>query len=95
MITYRTANEKAVLHFFASRERAYGREIRDALDLSDGASIYGLLKRLRLRGYIRFVGESFSESGPPRRYYEITARGRSRLVEYERNPTGRRQRLVV
>jgi PadR family transcriptional regulator len=44
-------------------------------------TIYPLLSRLRREGWVttRWVE---SESGPPRRYYSVTSRGRHALIEF-------------
>lgn len=74
--------EMAVLLTIAARRR-YGLEIIRHLEftqlvLSEGV-IYPILARLERDGLVR--AEWVSDEGPhPRKYYEITARGRSRLL---------------
>jgi PadR family transcriptional regulator PadR len=75
--------EMAVLLTIAARRR-YGLEIIRHLEftelvLSEGV-IYPILARLAREGLLR--AEWVSDEGPhPRKYYEITARGRGRLAQ--------------
>jgi PadR family transcriptional regulator PadR len=75
--------EMAVLFTIAARRR-YGLEIIKHLEatqlvLSEGV-IYPILARLERDGLLR--AEWVSDEGPhPRKYYEITPRGRSRLLQ--------------
>jgi len=74
-----------VLALLEQRER-YGFELVQNLGQVDGmvtseGTIYPLLSRLRRDGKV----ETFwleSASGPPRRYYRITALGRSALLDF-------------
>jgi PadR family transcriptional regulator PadR len=45
--------------------------------------IYPILSRLRDEGYLKVRAVS-SPNGPPRRYYDLTALGKSRLQEMDR-----------
>lgn len=58
------------------------RELCDAHGLvtSEG-TIYPLLSRLRKEGWVNTVWKE-SDSGPPRRYYTLTATGRRALDEF-------------
>ncbi|WP_405851569.1 PadR family transcriptional regulator [Streptomyces sp. NBC_00090] len=58
------------------------RELCDAHGLvtSEG-TIYPLLSRLRKEGWVNTVWRE-SDSGPPRRYYTLTATGRGALDEF-------------
>lgn len=58
------------------------RELCDAHGLvtSEG-TIYPLLSRLRREGWVNTVWKE-SDSGPPRRYYTLTAKGRRALAEF-------------
>ncbi|MFI2352008.1 PadR family transcriptional regulator [Streptomyces sp. NPDC019443] len=58
------------------------RELCDAhgLATSEG-TIYPLLSRLRREGWVNTVWKE-SDSGPPRRYYTLTATGRQALAEF-------------
>jgi len=53
----------------------------DGLVTSEG-TIYPLLSRLRRDGWVSTTWQE-SESGPPRRYYRITAQGRAVLAEWK------------
>ena len=79
-----------VLAMLGDTER-YGFELVQALSLVDGmvtsqGTIYPLLARLRRQG---LVGTTWRESaaGPPRRYYELTAAGRTALADFTRDWT--------
>ncbi len=43
-------------------------------------TLYPLLSRLRREGFVDYEWKE-SEAGPPRKYYELTAKGRSQLDE--------------
>ena len=79
--------ELAVLAALETR-RSYGLELVDRLReaglvaLAD-ASVYGVLHRLERDGLLEAVLEP-STSGPARKYYELTARGREVLSGYWR-----------
>jgi PadR family transcriptional regulator PadR len=79
-----------VLAMLRDTER-YGFELVQALGSVDGmvtgqGTIYPLLSRLRRQG---MVGTTWPESaaGPPRRYYQLTAAGRTALAEFTRDWT--------
>jgi len=59
----------------------YGYEIANCLsekiDISDG-TVYPILRRLKTEAYVSSYLEE-SSSGPPRKYYAITERGRAML----------------
>lgn len=72
------AAEFAVLSLLARREM-YGIELLDALSGADGlgisdGTIYPLLKRLQSEGRISARWQP-SVTGPPRKYYRLTAEG--------------------
>ena len=80
-----------VLSLLADEER-YGFDLVRALAEQDGmvtseGTIYPLLSRLRRDGLVESSWQE-SSSGPPRRYYRLTERGRSALqgfmVEWRR-----------
>lgn len=78
----RGALEYCVLALLAARER-YGFELVQNLAEVDGmvtseGTIYPLLTRLRKDGEVETFWRE-STSGPPRRYYRITAKGRDAL----------------
>jgi PadR family transcriptional regulator PadR len=75
-----------------AREERYGFDLVRALGEQDGmvtseGTIYPLLSRLRRDGLVESNWRE-SSSGPPRRYYRLTDRGRSALdafmVEWRR-----------
>jgi PadR family transcriptional regulator PadR len=74
--------EACILGLLA-REPMYGWQLADRL-ITDGAiiasigTLYPVLARLRERGEVTSY-EIPSESGPPRRYYELTDAGRRTL----------------
>lgn len=68
--------------------RAYGRQLAYQLSteyrlLESEGTLYPLLSRLRKQGLVSTVWQE-SESGPPRRYYELTAEGHNALETFER-----------
>ena len=74
--------EHCVLAALRERER-YGYELVSALDgvLSSEGTVYPLLARLRKEGWVASRwGES--GSGPPRRYYRLTADGHDALAAF-------------
>jgi PadR family transcriptional regulator, regulatory protein PadR len=78
----RGALEYCVLALMRDRSR-YGFDLVRELGEADGlltseGTIYPLLSRLRRDGMVTTTWEE-SESGPPRRYYALTADGRSAL----------------
>jgi PadR family transcriptional regulator, regulatory protein PadR len=79
-MTYQTA---LVLEALAAG-RHHGFDIMDATDLPSG-TIYPILRRLDDEGFVRSRWERETvarrEQRPPRRYYELTAAGESRLAE--------------
>ncbi len=66
--------------------RSYGYEIRSRLRedfgyqraAADPGALYRLLREMEANGYIRSQWDT-SESGPARRYYELTAAGKDQL----------------
>lgn len=76
--------ELCVLSAIGSKEECYGYElVQDlvntrGLDVSEG-SVYPLLSRLRKQGVVTTKLVESSE-GPARKYYQLTALGRARLI---------------
>ena len=72
-----------VLHAVALGTR-YGFDIMDATGLPSG-TVYPALSRLERAGLLRAKWEAHSvaqrEKRPPRKYYQITADGKKRLIE--------------
>jgi PadR family transcriptional regulator PadR len=67
-------------------EERYGFDLVRALGSADGmvtseGTIYPLLARLRRDGLVASSWEE-SPTGPPRRYYRVTAKGRAALDEF-------------
>ena len=62
----------------------HGFDIMDATGLPSG-TVYPILRRLDVEGYVRSQwekeGVARREQRPPRRYYELTANGRSVATE--------------
>src|SRR5579883_1097328 len=74
--------EFCVLALIGEGER-YSFEIVHGLSQADGlvtteGTLYPMLSRLRKEGVVATTWRE-SSSGPPRRYYRLTSRGRSRL----------------
>ena len=70
-----------------SRGESYGYEIVQALQQIEAlavseSTVYPILTRLRADRLLK-VRDVPSDSGPPRRYFSLTAPGRIRLVEME------------
>ncbi|GBC87691.1 hypothetical protein HRbin12_01708 [bacterium HR12] len=77
--------EHCVLALLRDRER-YGFELARALAEVDGlvtseGTLYPLLARLRRDGLVETTWRE-SPSGPPRRYYRLTAEGRATLERF-------------
>jgi PadR family transcriptional regulator, regulatory protein PadR len=77
--------EYCVLALLNEEER-YGFDLVRALGEADGmvtseGTIYPLLSRLRRDGLVSTTWEE-SPSGPPRRYYRLTAKGRQALSQF-------------
>ena len=76
--------ELCVLSLLHGRD-FYGYELVEKLsqfiNISEG-TIYPLLRRFRLEGYVNnYLKES--QEGPPRKYYQLTSRGREAYEELE------------
>jgi len=81
----RGALQYCVLALLAGEAR-YGFDIARTLGSIDGmvtgqGTLYPLLSRLRDDGHVTTTWRE-SESGPPRKYYAITAEGRRALAEF-------------
>lgn len=77
--------EYCVLALLSQREH-YGFDLVRALGEVDGmvtgeGTIYPLLTRLRRDGLLTSSWKE-SQSGPPRRYYQLTAKGRRALANF-------------
>lgn len=70
-----------------NRGEAYGYELLQKLANAEGlaiteSTVYPILSRLTKEGWVK-VRVAPSPSGPPRRYYHLTALGRGRLRQME------------
>lgn len=76
--------EYCVLGLLA-REPMYGWQLADALTgtglIASIGTLYPLLGRLRDNGWVSTFDRP-SESGPVRKYYELTASGREQLAQF-------------
>lgn len=75
--------EFAVLKIIAARE-VYAADILLQLGKTEFASqegtLYPLLSKMRREGWVEYDWKE-SEAGPPRKYYRLTERGRTHLIE--------------
>jgi PadR family transcriptional regulator PadR len=87
-----TQLRKGLLEFLTlnilNQGESYGYEIVQKLKQLEGmditeSTVYPILARLRKDGYAQ-VRSQPSPGGPPRRYFKLTARGKSRLVQMNR-----------
>ncbi len=84
----RTQMRKGVLEFcimlIIARDKAYATEILQELQLANllvvEGTLYPLLSRLKTQGYLAYTWEE-SKTGPPRKYYTLTAEGKKNLVQ--------------
>jgi PadR family transcriptional regulator, regulatory protein PadR len=67
-----------------SADKVYVADMLDRLSKTEFATqegtLYPLLSKLRRDGLVDYEWQE-SEAGPPRKYYELTARGKSQLAE--------------
>jgi len=83
-----TAIRKGMLEFLVLKvvaaEKVYAADILERLGRTEFATqegtLYPLLSKMRREGLLDYEWKE-SESGPPRKYYELTAKGRSQLRE--------------
>lgn len=65
-------------------DRVYAADILKRLNATDFATqegtLYPLLSKMRRDGLLHYEWQE-SEAGPPRKYYELTAKGQTQLVE--------------
>ena len=79
---------KGLLEFLVLRiiaaDKVYVADLLERLSTTDFATqegtLYPLLSRLRREGLVDYEWRE-SAAGPPRKYYELTARGRAELEE--------------
>ena len=88
MRTWITQLRKGLLEFLTlnilNQGETYGYEIFQKLKQLEGmditeSTVYPILARLKKDGYAQ-VRSQPSPGGPPRRYFKLTAKGKSRLV---------------
>lgn len=83
-----TAIRKGLLEFLVLKiiaaEKVYAADILTQLAKTDFATqegtLYPLLSKMRREGLLDYEWQE-SEAGPPRKYYELTAKGREQLRE--------------
>lgn len=83
-----TAIRKGLLEFLVLKiiaaEKVYAADILEQLAKTDFATqegtLYPLLSKMRREGLLDYEWQE-SEAGPPRKYYELTAKGREQLRE--------------
>jgi PadR family transcriptional regulator PadR len=83
-----TAIRKGLLEFLVLKivaaNQVYVADILKALSGTEFATqegtLYPLLSKIRREGLVDYEWKE-SEAGPPRKYYELTAKGRARLQE--------------
>jgi PadR family transcriptional regulator PadR len=56
------------------------RRLRDTDFATQEGTLYPLLSKMRREGLLDYEWQE-SESGPPRKYYQLTARGKSQLAD--------------
>ena len=82
------ALRKGLLEFLilvvVSADKVYAADIIRRLSTTDFATqegtLYPLLSKMRREGLLDYEWQE-SSAGPPRKYYELTARGRTQLAE--------------
>ena len=91
MKTWITQLRKGLLEYCVlsatSREETYGYQLLQQLKAIEELSltestVYPILNRLKDEGFVR-LRQVPSASGPPRRYFSLTAAGRQRLREMD------------
>jgi PadR family transcriptional regulator PadR len=83
-----TSIRKVLLEFLIlkiiSADKVYVADMLDRLSKTEFATqegtLYPLLSKLRRDGLVDYEWQE-SEAGPPRKYYELTAKGKSQLAE--------------
>ena len=85
-----SAIRKGLLEFLVAKiiaaRSVYAADILARLAATDfktqEGTLYPLLSKMRREGLLEYEWQE-SESGPPRKYYRLTAKGRARLTETE------------
>lgn len=83
-----TAIRKGLLEFLILRiiasDKVYVADMLDRLRETEFATqegtLYPLLSKMRREGLVDYEWQE-SDAGPPRKYYELTAKGKSQLAE--------------
>jgi PadR family transcriptional regulator PadR len=77
--------EFLVLQIIAA-EKVYAANILKQLNATEFATqegtLYPLLSKMRREEYVDYEWQE-SESGPPRKYYKLTAKGKAQLAEFK------------
>lgn len=84
--SYKNQMRKGILEFctllIIEKDKAYASKILTELKLADllvvEGTLYPLLSRLKVQGLLDYSWEE-SRSGPPRKYYKLTAEGKKTL----------------
>jgi PadR family transcriptional regulator PadR len=84
------AIRKGLLEFLIlkiiSADKVYVADMMKRLEATDFATqegtLYPLLSKMRREEFVDYEWRE-SESGPPRKYYKLTAKGKSQLAEFE------------
>ena len=84
------AIRKGLLEFLIlkiiSADKVYVADMMKRLDATDFATqegtLYPLLSKMRREEFVDYEWQE-SESGPPRKYYKLTAKGKSQLAEFK------------
>lgn len=88
--------EFCILSLIAKRKSVYASDILTALKAEElivmEGTLYPLLTRLRGEGLLDYTWQE-SRSGPPRKYYKLTARGGKALTELEKTWTALQKTL--
>ena len=58
------------------------RRLADTQFATQEGTLYPLLSKMRREEYVDYEWQE-SESGPPRKYYKLTAKGKSQLAEFK------------
>jgi PadR family transcriptional regulator, regulatory protein PadR len=84
------AIRKGLLEFLIlkiiSADKVYVADMMKRLEATDFATqegtLYPLLSKMRREEFVDYEWQE-SDSGPPRKYYKLTAKGKSQLAEFE------------
>ena len=77
--------ELILLYLLQNQSGAYGLElVRESKGLLKKGTVYVTLSRMAKKGYVKskLVDTQAGEKGPPRKKYQITAKGKSVLAQW-------------